>query len=372
MPIVTDSIPVVQNQPEAARLGRCVSGEAETRDERGAAADPPPASNTGVLNTQVKIDWLECTFKHSQLDTLLEWCKKFDFEELDHGAMGYDCAAKFAGSGWLLWCSDDERGERQGVHISFPSTCLDNLLAHGYNSTQLLSTVSLFEVKQVTRIDIAYDDHPQDAQAGLLDLDTILDAVKADEYVSRARTVRLMQTLKGGKGTTLYFGSGQSDSLLRIYDKAAEQKLNDEHWVRVEIQLRHERAHALFLLLVSENSVEDFDIGAVLLAVLDFKTPTDDENKSRWPTVSWWAEFVNTVSRIRLSKARVMADSIEKSKRWIHHQVAPTLAFLMKANQGDMDYITGVLIEGLQRLSKAKQAILKAVLAGQSDDAAGV
>jgi phage replication initiation protein len=368
--IVTD-IPVVQQQPEALVLGRCGSSGAEAHDEQGAQADTPPASNTGALNTQVKIDWLECTFQHSQLDTLQEWCRRFDFEELDHGAMGYDCAAKFAGSGWLLWCSTDERGERQGVHVSFPSTCLDTLLAHGYNSTQLLNTIDLFGAK-VTRIDIAYDDHPQDAQAGLLDLDTILDAVKADKYVSRARTVRLMQTLKGGKGTTLYFGTGQSDSLLRIYDKAAEQKLDDEHWIRVEIQLRRERAHALFLLLANEYSVEDFDMGAVLLAVLDFKTPTDDENKSRWPTVSWWAEFVNTVSRIRLSKARVIADSIEKSKRWIHHQVAPTLAFLMKANQGDMDYLTGVLIEGLQRLSKAKQAILKAVLAGQSDDAAGV
>ena len=36
--IVTDSIPVVQNQPEAARLGRCVSSGAETRDECGAVA----------------------------------------------------------------------------------------------------------------------------------------------------------------------------------------------------------------------------------------------------------------------------------------------------------------------------------------------
>lgn len=365
--IVTDCIPVVQNHPEAVGLGRCVSGGAETRDEHDAMADTPPASNTGALNTQVKIDWLECTFKHSQLDTLQEWCRRFDFEELDHGAMGYDSAAKFAGSGWLLWCSADERGERQGVHIAFPSSCLDNLLAHGYNSTQLLNTVDLFEAK-VTRIDIAYDDRPQDAQAGLLDLDTIIEAVKADAYVSRARSVRLMQTLKGGKGTTLYFGSGQSDSLLRIYDKAAEQKLDDEHWVRVEIQLRRERAHALFLLLTYEYSVEDFDIGAVLLAVLDFKTPTDDENKSRWPTVSWWAEFVNTVSRIRLSKARTLQESVEKSKRWIERQVAPTLAFLLSVYQGDMDYLTGVMIEGLQRLSKTKRAIIQATRREVSND----
>ena len=173
----------------------------------------------------------------------------------------------------------DERGERQGVHVSFPSSCLDNLLAHGYNSTRLLNTVDLFEAK-VTRIDIAYDDRPQVGQAGLLDFVTILEAIRADEFVSRPRQVRLMEFLKGGKGTTIYFGSGQSDTLLRIYDKAAEQQLDNEHWIRVEIQLRRERAHALFLLLANEYCVEDFDIGAVLLAVLDFKTPTDDTTKA--------------------------------------------------------------------------------------------
>ncbi len=36
--IVSDSIPVVQHQPEATQLARCVSSGAETRDERGAGA----------------------------------------------------------------------------------------------------------------------------------------------------------------------------------------------------------------------------------------------------------------------------------------------------------------------------------------------
>lgn len=367
MSIVSPCTTVVQHQPEAARLGRCVSSEAETHDERGAVADTPPASNTGALNTQVKIDWLECTFKHAQLDTLQEWCRRFDFEELDHGAMGYDCAAKFAGSGWLLWCSDEKRGERQGVHLSFPSSCLDSLLAHGYNSTRLLNTVDLFEAK-VTRIDIAYDDRPQDEQTGLLDFFTILEAIRADEYVSRPRQVRHMEYLKGGRGETIYFGSGQSDTLLRIYDKAAEQQIENEHWIRVEIQLRRERAHALFLLLANEYCVDDFDLGAVLLAVLDFKVPNDDTNKSRWPTAPWWSEFVQSASRIRLSKARVIEESVEKSKRWVERQVAPTLAFLLSVYQGDMDYLTGVMIEGLQRLSKAKRAIIEATRREVSND----
>jgi hypothetical protein len=363
--IVPDGINVVQlvgaTAADAPMLG-------EASAARGTVAlASPPASNTGALNTQVKVDWLECTFKHSQLDTLLEWCKRFDFEELDYGAKGYDCAAKFAGSGWLLWCAESERGEHQGVHISFPASCLSNLLAHGYDSTRLLSIVGLFEAK-VTRLDIAYDDRPQDGQTGLLDLEAIIEAVKADEYVSRARMVRLMQTLKGGRGTTLYFGSRKSDSLVRVYDKAAEQQIDDEHWIRVELELHRERAHALFLLLCGEDRVEDFDLGAVLLAVLDFKTPNDDTNKSRWPTTPWWSEFVQSASRIRLGGKRVVEESVERSRRWIEHQVAPTLAFLMSVYQGDMDYLTGVLIEGLRRLSKAKRAIIEAAKREVSED----
>ncbi len=330
-------------------------------DEHGATT--PPSSNTGALNTSTRIDWLEFTCSWLQFGTLYEWCNQFGLEEVDHGAMGYDSSATFAGSGRLYWCSDVERSKTQGVHVALPSSCLDNLLAFDYDITRILLDLSVFDAT-VTRLDIAYDDRPGVGCVGLLDLSTIIAAIKADEYVSRSRSVTLIQKLKGGEGTTIYFGSGQSDSLLRIYDKSAEQRLKTrEHWIRVEIQLRRERAHALFLMLCGADRIEDFDFGAILFALLDFKVPDDsDTNKSRWLTTQWWSDFVQSTSKIHLSKSRVVEESIEHSMRWLRIQVAPTLAFLTSVYQGDTDYLTGLMIEGLRRISKTKRAIIKTAL----------
>ena len=359
--IVTNVIHAVQP------LGATVA-DAPMLDEVSAARGPdaPPSSNTGALNTQVRIDWLEFTCPVEKFDTLFQWCSRFGLEKCDHGMMGYDSSAIFAGSGRLLWCANEERAQTQGVHVSMPSKCLDYLLVFDYNSTRLLSTAFLFG-GTVTRLDIAYDDKPEVGQVGLLDLGVIRAAIDADEYVARFRIVSETRTIKGGRGATLYFGSGQSDTRLRIYDKAAEQSLAfDVHWLRVEIQLRRERAHALFLLLCGEDCVEDFDLGAVLLAVLDFKQPSDDPNKSRWVTAGWWSAFVQSASKIRLSKGRVIEESVEHSLLWLKSQVAPTLAFLTSVYQGDTDYLTGLMIEGLTRLSKSKRAIIAASLAASA------
>jgi DNA relaxase NicK len=83
----------------------------------------------------------------------------------------------------------------------------------------------------VTRIDCALDN-----RAGTVPVATIREAVSAGQCVTRAAQVRhIVSNLTHGTGATtgetMYFGSPQSQTLLRIYDKRLElQSKGQENW----------------------------------------------------------------------------------------------------------------------------------------------
>lgn len=93
------------------------------------------------------------------------------------------------------------------------------------------------EEMNITRLDLAFDDHK-----GLLDINEICEDVEDQSYISKFRGWQVTRS-DGGDSVTL--GSRSSEVLIRIYDKAAERGFDDgRHWIRVEIQLRRERARA--------------------------------------------------------------------------------------------------------------------------------
>jgi len=77
------------------------------------------------------------------------------------------------------------------------------------------------------RIDVALDD-----RNGVIDVDRIYASVRAGNCVSHFRQSRLISGLDVGTGLdtgqTLCMGSRQSDTYLRIYDKAAEQRSKEK------------------------------------------------------------------------------------------------------------------------------------------------
>ena len=88
---------------------------------------------------------------------------------------------------------------------------------------------------KITRLDVAFDDH-----TGLLNIRQIVNDTQCGMYISKSD---YWETVLSSKGSTVQIGSPQSKVLIRIYDKAAERGYSsDVHWVRVEIQLRDDRA----------------------------------------------------------------------------------------------------------------------------------
>lgn len=271
-----------------------------------------------------KIDWLEGTFKEIPFLQVLENIKRLfldDFVELDRGGMGYSHSALVCETGRVFWSPD--RPE-MGVHLTLPSKALE---VSEFNPLTLASDLHS-EGFEFTRVDFALDD-----TVGMLDLTQIISSVKAGAFVSRARKWTHIENSEGGE--TISFGSRSSDSYIRIYDKAAEQtqakkKFVVGHWVRVELELKRERADAAILtLLASINPDEQVkNVFGWFRSALDFKTIGTDSNKSRWQTVEWWEKFLAYCEKVRI----FLSQSVRTAQQvvdWIDRQVAPSLLVAM-------------------------------------------
>ena len=176
----------------------------------------------------------------------------------------------------------------------------------------------------ITRLDVAFDDH-----TGILDIDTLFVDTLHQEYISRSRT---WEIVKSSKGCTINIGSHQSDALIRIYDKAAERKLDSNiHWVRVELQLRDDRAQAFLVQL----KLADGDIGntfcGVIYNYLRYVVPSlSDDNRWRWELKPYWAEFLSGASKISLYDRPGMEYNLERVKNYVFGQAGNSIDTLIQ------------------------------------------
>lgn len=151
----------------------------------------------------------------------------------------------------------------------------------------------------ITRLDLAYDDH-----IGTLDLYRIAQDVKDRNYTSPSKKASIFWSddqKHDVQGLTVYVGSKKSDVLVRIYDKAAEREFGDErHWVRCEIQLRHDRCIAAAAEILKHQHVGRTAAG-ILRNYLMFREPqSEDTNRSRWPVADYWDNVLLDMERVRL------------------------------------------------------------------------
>jgi hypothetical protein len=157
--------------------------------------------------------------------------------------------------------------------------------------------------------------------------------------------------MRGGNSETIYFGSRQSESFLRIYNKQAEQVDKGEedpgHWIRVELELKGDRSHLVALRYLEDGVTA---IIGLIRNQIDFKQISSDINPSRWPTAPWWGAFLDWADKTKLCAPREKP-TIDRTKKWLFNQVAPSLAFTVEYEGGIM-----VLQEAIEVFLQAKQA----------------
>lgn len=259
------------------------------------------------------------------------------------GWRGYPCSAEGASGGLVGWSPEDFNGAR-GVHISLSSAALPldvvGLLHFIYSNSG-----------RVTRLDVAFDD-----VEGLLSMRTLLRAFNRGDYACRAKSAvpgkrssyRMYQSrYAGGRtGSTLYFGSAAADTVVRIYDKSAEQG-TASHWIRVELQLRRDRADSLAREFWAREFL-DFSLAqGVILSHLRFlPAARSDSNRSRSPVAAWWARMMG--QRVyTLAPAAVASRTLEKVYAWFISTASRALAIL---NLWSPDSLYMLLDAGFKRI----------------------
>ena len=151
----------------------------------------------------------------------------------------------------------------------------------------------------LTRLDVAFDDH-----VGLLDIATVAEDTVNRDFISKWITGKIERSMNfNGKkeedALTINFGSMKSVIFLRIYDKAKERGFTDgRHWIRVELQLRDDRA----LAMVQRTEPIGKAFAGVLVNYLRFIQEPDgyDSNRRRWPTKRYCQQLLDGIAPIQL------------------------------------------------------------------------
>lgn len=180
----------------------------------------------------------------------------------------------------------------------------------GTNWDDLISLlVSDLNVK-INRLDIAYDDFD-----GLLDIDQLCMETMKENFTSRWRKYEVI--ISNG-GNSVIHGSRQSNMLLRIYDKAKEQKLLEgQHWIRAELQMRDDNAAGFLRALY----LAQYDLGQIfagaLLNYLRYIVPGSDSHDYRHDSAPFWEDFIGNAEKIRVLSSPGLEYTIDDLQHYV-------------------------------------------------------
>lgn len=269
-------------------------------------------------NNVFLIDWLTVVF-HNASVTLIQsllglnspdvpWETEVSFRN------GYPCRTKYKNI-TILWGADDERFYKSDAKKSASEKirtdmgiCLDMSgqgcrefeSVKGNDWLKFLHSICDRDFKtNITRLDLAYDDH-----IGTLDLYRIAADIRDRNYTSPSKKSQIIWSddqVNDVQGLTVYVGSKKSDVLVRIYDKAAEREFGEDvHWVRCELQLRHDRCISAVFEILKKQHVGRTAAG-ILRNYLTFREPDSmDTNKSRWPVAGYWDKVLMDMEKVSL------------------------------------------------------------------------
>lgn len=280
------------------------------------------------MKTAWSIDWLSVTFKTGVSDLDLRKALSFGFPlktwAREKGKFGYQQA--FVHPFGIMVMSNHARHE-MGVHVSFSGRSLKSLLEQGVAGTTMLAW-ALEGNGKISRLDLAIDVFE-------VEIDPIALA-KCPRIALEPGSARKWSYIKGNDGgTTAYIGSRKSERFLRIYDKAAEQRIKDMFWTRFELELKGDsaRAAAKVFMGLSDGERPEYIKGLIK----NLFNPNDNVFQG---AMRGTAEPLKTVK-----------DTDDNTLDWLLSTVARSVAKTM-ARRGDVD-VWGMLVEAVHENLKA-------------------
>jgi len=318
------------------------------------------------MHSDIVLDWLSVTFRIEGVSDIsgvltdISFLLKSDVKLVERSSLrGYPKGAESL-AGLAKIGFNPERLD-MGVHLSLSGQALQFFFDHcpsSYGPLEFLTELATVRAALInddresvnfTRIDLALDDRDQN-----LDLEMIAEYCRRKwrdgeaSLTSRFRNEPLYYSGLGTGGTSIYFGDKSSQTRVRLYDKASEQKLDSSvHWIRCEMQFRQDRADEVCRNIVFGDGVDV--VPKLLLGLLDFKSLGSSAQlaKNR-PSSHWWARFLGTFEKTQICVGRLREKSIDKTLDWLNKQVAPSLAMI---NEVGMNRIQHLISGGMERLT---------------------
>lgn len=294
------------------------------------------------------IDWL--TFvAHGETVEYIKWLLGLDSPDIP-----WEVTEKFR-NGYPLQCywngitisygADDERYYKDpskirldmGICVNLSGTGCRAFESYGHGNwlklfSFLFRDVALIASEQhkfkkynITRLDLAYDDH-----IGILDIYRIERDTRERNYVSKSKYSEITWSDNQDEdiqGLTVQVGSDKSDVKIRIYNKAAERGFKDKHWIRVEMQLRDDRAFSAVEQILREKHIGLISAG-ILRNYLTYREPSQDTNKSRWPLADYWDKLLLDIETVRLWKTPGEPYNISKTEYYLIKQYGQAIVAL--------------------------------------------
>lgn len=299
-----------------------------------------------TFDYKIIIDWLQFTLlKDNGLATVFRILKlnSSDFEQLDKGGLGYKNQL-FNNNVRIYYNGNKD----MGICTSISGKGCRFMESQGQDLWSLLFRLARSARINITRLDLALD-------TGIKLIDKIRAKIDSKEYISKSRSISYI-CKSGATSTrteTIYIGSRSSDLMIRIYDKAVEQNLDEVDWERWEIVLKKEKIKEAIPLLKKGISQTFKNI------LYTYFRPVIkvDSNKSRSKVCPWYLRFLGQVEIISLYKDPA-EKTIEDKWLWVEKQVAPTLALLSLAFE-NTDFLAGLALGSTERIKQKDLELVK-------------
>lgn len=349
---------------EAETIGGMHSRPEPGESQRGPEEAQPPSCNTGALSGTLAIDHLAGTVKASTVSEVKSFLQG-EWEPWKGGNWrGYQDTWQRRDGEEVTIVGGNMKGRPGEVHIQ-----LSGAACRGAGYSVLKSVAQYIEEKQghLTRLDLAFDD-----RSGAVTVEQVEQSIEAGQCVTRSREYRVE---KGGRlgstdrGKSIYLGTGQSKTQVVFYDKAAEQRTRgkevDGPWFRTELRLKKERAEkvGMYLRNLDFEMFRETAIG-VLVAAVDFRECEDEDPgwvKASAQRLSWWLQFTEGLKAVRLLVEKIKP-SLKLVAQWFENTVAPTLAVLMGSQGYGQEFISKMVVKGVDRFTaRHRQLIMSSV-----------
>lgn len=270
------------------------------------------------------------------------------FEELPKGKLGYKKQIFFNN---ITICYDGN--EDMGTHIILSGQGCRQFEVDE-SLLDLIKRINIIEGK-LTRIDLALDCRTGE----LIKFDNLLEDIIKGNIISKwkSSTEIIKRNLDGEtEGRTISLGSRSSNTFLRIYDKAMEQKV-DGTWYRIELEIKKENARELQKIINKDNT------GQIMQGILKnymriVVQNNKDKNKSRWKTADYWENIINDVEKVKLAR-KGEEKSIEQVRNWIEKQVGASMAMVAIKDGGSIDFLTDIVSKSSKKLKAKHKKMLK-------------